>query len=57
MVLIFHTIQVLQVSAHLLGGFSHLGHLDMLELTKVEGEFDKLPILQSPATRRGTPGK
>ncbi len=26
-----------------------------LELTKVEGEFDKLPILQSPATRKGTP--
>ena len=28
-----------------------------LELTKVEGEFDKLPILPSPATRKGTPGK
>jgi len=28
-----------------------------LELTKVEGEFDKLPILQSPATRKGAPGK
>ena len=26
-----------------------------LELTKVEGEFDKLPILQSPATRKETP--
>jgi len=26
-----------------------------LELTKPEGEFDKLPILQSPATRKDTP--
>ncbi len=28
-----------------------------LELTKIEGEFDKLPILLSPATRKGIPGK
>ncbi len=28
-----------------------------LELTKIEGEFEKLPILPSPATRKGTPGK
>ena len=28
-----------------------------LELTKPEGEFDKLPILQSPATRKDTAGK